>query len=380
MITLKDVFTAYYDCRKNKRKTTNQLQFELNYEANLLKLYEEIINQKYKIWKTIVFVVKKPVQREIFAWDFRDRVVHHLIMNKINSLFEKEFIYDTYSCRKWRWTMFWINRATKFMRQVSENYKKEAYTMKLDISWFFMNIDRNLLYKNLELFLKEKYKEDDLDLLLYLIKEVVYNDCTKNCIIKWHKKDWFWLPKNKSLFYVGENRGMPIWNLTSQIFWNFYLNKLDHFIKSKLKARYYGRYVDDMIFFHKNKNKLLEIKNEVNNFLQKELFLELNLKKTFIWEIQRGVLFLWIKIMPFRNIVWKRLKANFKDTIYKINKSEIDLEKVRSSLNSYLWIYKHYSSYKLKKKIMLSLKAKLYNHIYISWWYNLIKMKRKQVF
>jgi retron-type reverse transcriptase len=97
---LQDIFQAYYDCRKNKRRTANALNFEQNYESNLIKLYDEIISRKYEIGKSIAFIVEKPVKREIFAGDFRDRIVHHLVINKLNPTFEKKFIFDSYSCRE----------------------------------------------------------------------------------------------------------------------------------------------------------------------------------------------------------------------------------------------------------------------------------------
>lgn len=99
MITLEDVFQAYYDCRRNKSRTNNALVFELDYEARLIQLYEDIITGRYHIGRSIAFIVFSPSIREVFAADFRDRIVHHLIYNKINPYFEKTFIYDSYSCR-----------------------------------------------------------------------------------------------------------------------------------------------------------------------------------------------------------------------------------------------------------------------------------------
>ena len=90
-ITLGDLFEAYADCRINKRNTMNALSFELDYESELFALHSEINNKIYRPGRSIAFIVDKPVKREIFAADFRDRVVHHLIINKLNPLFEKEF-------------------------------------------------------------------------------------------------------------------------------------------------------------------------------------------------------------------------------------------------------------------------------------------------
>ena len=97
---LNDLFLAYYDARKNKRKTINQLDFEINLEKNIFDLYEDLINDKYEINPCIYFINNYPVKREIFAGDFRDRVVHHLIYNYVYDIFDRYFIFDSYSCRK----------------------------------------------------------------------------------------------------------------------------------------------------------------------------------------------------------------------------------------------------------------------------------------
>jgi hypothetical protein len=130
---LSELFQAYYDCRSNKRNTANALAFEMNYESNLFQLHEEINNGTYTPGRSIAFVVEKPVKREIFAADFKDRVVHHLIINKLNPLFEKQFIYDSYSCRVNKGTHFGIGRVTRFIRQCSQNHQLPCYILKFGI-------------------------------------------------------------------------------------------------------------------------------------------------------------------------------------------------------------------------------------------------------
>ncbi len=136
-----DLFQAYYSCRKNKRNTLQALEFEMNYETHIIELYHDIIEKKYEIQPSIAFIVKKPVMREVFAGNFRDRVVHHYIISELNQYFEKVFIYDSYSCRVWKGTLFWINQAKKYMRACSTNFTQETYVLKLDIQSFFMWID-----------------------------------------------------------------------------------------------------------------------------------------------------------------------------------------------------------------------------------------------
>lgn len=154
---LSELFEAYYECRRNKRGTANALAFELDYESNLLALYEEIQNGIYKIGKSIAFIMDKPVKREIFAGDFRDRIIHHYIIHKLNPTFEKVFIHDSYSCREEKGTLFGIKRVDSFIRGASENYTRDAYILKLDIEGFFMNIDRTILLSQIRRIIDTNY-------------------------------------------------------------------------------------------------------------------------------------------------------------------------------------------------------------------------------
>ena len=121
-IALEDIFQAYYDCRKNKRRTINALAFELNFEQELIRLWREINSGKYRIGRSIAFVVQKPVQREVFAADFRDRIVHHLIINKLNPLFEEYFSDGSYSCRAGRGTLYGVRNIAAAVKECSAGY------------------------------------------------------------------------------------------------------------------------------------------------------------------------------------------------------------------------------------------------------------------
>ena len=233
--TLEAIFEAYFSCRSNKRNTINALAFELDYESNLIQLWKELNDGSYQPGKSIAFIVHKPVQREIFAADFRDRVVHHLIINKLNPLFEKEFIQDSYACRVGKGTHHGISRANKFIRQCSKNYKEDCYVLKLDIEGFFMHINKEILFSRLQKFIEAQYKQNDKELVLEICHKIIFNSPTENCIIKGAAKNWEGLPKNKSLFHSPQNSGLPIGNLTSQIFANFYMSAFDHFMKERTR-------------------------------------------------------------------------------------------------------------------------------------------------
>ena len=247
-VGLDELFAAYLECRRNKRRTTNALAFEVDFEQKLIELWKDVNNGTYMPGRSIAFIVTEPVQREVFAADFRDRIIHHLIIGKLNHLFEASFIQDSYSCRDGKGTQYGIGRVAGFIRECSRNYTKDCYILKMDIQSFFMSIDKNLLYKYLREFILARYHEPDQLLILELVEKVVFNDPEQNCHIKGRRSDWDGLPPSKSLFTSGKGKGLPIGNLTSQIFANFYLNFFDHYVKYDLGIEYYGRYVSAAFF------------------------------------------------------------------------------------------------------------------------------------
>jgi len=281
-IELDGLFEAYFDCRNNKRNTLNALAFEVDYEANLLKLCAEINNGSYQPGKSIAFIVNKPIKREIFAADFRDRVVHHLIVNKLDPLFEKAFIYDSYACRASKGTHLGIKRVDRFIRQCSQNYTKDCYVLKLDVKGFFMHINKTLLLAELHAFIEQKYQSADKALLLELCQKTIDYDPTQNCIVKSKRREWQGLPPDKSLFHSAIHCGLPIGNLTSQVFANFYMNPFDHFIKHDLGIRYYGRYVDDFVLVHQDKEYLKSLDPLIKTTLHDRLQLTLHPKKIYL--------------------------------------------------------------------------------------------------
>ena len=367
---LTDLFQAYFDARRNKRNTMNALAFEQHFEEHIFQLYEEIISGNYIPNRSICFIVNQPVKREIFAANFRDRVVHHLIYNYVSSIFEGTFINDSYSCRVGKGTHYGIGRIDHFIRSCSQNYTKDAYILKLDIQGYFMSINRKYLFKKVTevLFSKLHHIDFDLSLILGLIEKTIFNDPTKKCIIKGSKDDWQNLPNDKSLFTAQKNCGLPIGNLTSQLFGNVYLNELDHFIKRDLKIKNYGRYVDDFVLVYKNKKHLKSLIPIIRNFLSKKLKLKLHEKKIYLQHYTKGVKYLGAVIKPHRIYVAKRTKGNFYKSIQKQNIIVRDHKPTPeeratfiSSMNSYLGILQHYKTYKIRKRM-------LFIHLSVWWW------------
>ena len=386
-ISFEEILQAYYDCRKNKRQTANALAFEINYESELLKLLRQINNGTYSVGRSIAFIVHKPVQREIFAADFRDRVVHHLIINKLNPLFEKKFILDSYSCRVGKGTHYGIKRVDRFIRRCSKNYTQDCYVLKLDIQGFFMHINKQILFDMLRPFIEINYSQHDKDLLLDLCRKVVFNNSTSDCLIKGEKYNWKGLPRNKSLFHSPDRVGLPIGNLTSQVFANFYMDAFDHYVKHDLGIKYYGRYVDDFVIVHPSKEFLAKLQLKLSRFMQNELHLKIHPKKVYLQHYKKGVKFVGAVIKPNRIYIANRTKGNMYNAIskfnaiartQKINPNNVDA--LLCSMNSYLGIMKHYKSYKIRKIMTTKgLSGWWWNHVYVSRGATKLVKKNKKV-
>lgn len=358
-VPIEDVFSAYYDCRKHKRNKIGALNFEVDLENNLIQLWKDLRTANYKILPSTVFIVEKPVKREIFAANFRDRIVHHLLLMYLNPYFEKHFIYDSYSCRVGKGTHFGIKRVNHFIHKCSENGKSKCWILKLDVQSFFMSIDKRILYKRLIDFVNFYYREENIEFVKYLINEIIWNNPVTNCIFHSSKSKWNDLKFGKSLFDVDSNHGLPIGNYTSQVFANFYLSQLDHYIKHDKKIEFYGRYVDDFVIVHKSKTVLKKLILEINDLLKQNLGLKLNPQKIYLQPFCNGVRFLGFFIKQNHIVANHRIYKNFSESIRKNNllvknhkPSKGERTYFISSVNSYLGILKHYKTYKIRSKIL----------------------------
>lgn len=359
IVPLEDVFSAYYDCRKHKRNKKGALLFEIDFETNLIQLWKDLQNGTYKISSSTVFIVDKPVKREIFAADFRDRIVHHLLLMYLNPYFEKHFIYDSYSCRAGKGTHFAIKRVNHFIQSCSENGKKKCWILKIDIQSFFMSISKNILYGKLINFIDKYYKQSNIDFVKYLCSLILWNNPVESCIFHSPKHKWRDLAYGKSLFTAKEGHGLPIGNFTSQVFANFYLSELDHFIKHTLGIKYYGRYVDDCVIVSESKQKLRKYIPKINSFLRDKLELNLQPKKIYIQNNYSGVRFLGCFIKHQHIISNRRTIKNFCDKLKMFNfivdehkPTKQERDSFISSVNSYLGFLIHYKTYRIRSNIL----------------------------
>lgn len=359
-VSYDELLKAYLDCRKRKRRTANSCMFEMFETGKLYQLYIDLNNRKYEVGRSIAFTVRRPVIREVFAADFRDRVVHHLLINRIKDFFEEEFIEDSYSCRVGKGTEYAIQRCKYHIEECSEKYTKDAYIYKGDLKSFFMTIDKEKLYERLCKFLKDKGNMSDIDYEYncWLIKIIIFNEPQKNCILKQKKSCWKNLPKNKSLFYCDKNHGLPIGNLTSQLFANFYLSEFDHWMNEEFGFIHYGRYVDDFFIVDNDKEKILKALPKIKEKL-KEYGVILHPKKFYLQNVKKGIKFVGGVIKENRIYVAKRTIGNAWEAAVKIRHlldtypgDKLVIEHCNNVINSYLGFLRHRNSYKIRKKIL----------------------------
>ena len=370
-ISLDDVIEAYYDCRHNKRNTANQLEFEKDYERNCIELWRELNQRRYEPRRSIAFVVEKPVKREIFAADFRDRVVHHLIARRIYPLLEKQFLVDSYSTQKGKGTLFGVKRVERHIWDCSKGYTRDCWIMKLDIRGFFMSIDKEILYQQAVDFLIGRYRECDIDLLLYMLRKTIFNRPEMNCIRKMPPRRWKGLPPNKSLFCTDGMHGLPIGNLTSQLLALLYLDPLDHLITEQWGIKYYGRYVDDMVLVDTSKEKLLQVKRYIAEWLKKRK-MELHPDKNYLQHCAKGVKFVGSVIKPGRKYIASRTFSNFCRKVYHQNElvetrelTEKEVFHYVAMVNSYMGMMLHYQSGRHFRRFLQRMSPVWYRYVII---------------
>jgi len=344
LFSFQNLISAYYQCRKRKRLKSQPSKFEFHLEKEIINLEKLLENYTWKPLPFSVFVVTEPKIREIFAAEFRDRVIHHLLYNYLSPIFEPKFIFDSYACRKSKGTHRAIKRLSQFLRKITVNDRKKVFYLQADIQNFFPSINHNILFH----LIQEHVRNPDI---LWLTKTIIYYDCTKNPIKKGQLSLFGLVPPHKSLFNVPPGQGLPIGNLTSQFFANIYLNELDQFIKHSLKCKYYVRYVDDFVILNESKENLYQLKQEIDKFLQQKLSLKLHPKKSIVQDVNKGIDTLGYLIKPTHILVRKRVVKNFKKKLFQFQKGKINLNYALSCINSYYAHFMHADSYRLRKHL-----------------------------
>ena len=337
----------------------------MDFEKELLKLEQELKSKTYQLGSYVCFAITDPKLREVWAADFRDRVVHHLLINYLEPIWEKKFIFHSYACRQDKG----VHRNIHYLRKTIAH--KFSFYLQVDIHSFFMSIDKNILYS----LIKQHVRNPNI---LWLCRKIIFHNPTSDYSIRGNKKLLNSIPKHKSLFLNPEIKGLPIGNLTSQFFANLYLNELDQFAKHKLKCHHYFRYMDDLIILHSSKSQLLVWRDEISYFLKKRLELKLHPKKQTLQPVVNGIDFLGYITRPDYLLSRRRVVSNLKQKLYYFNKmlnektdfkpdksSNLQLPllysdelpslnfilKTQATINSYYGHFKHANCFHLKKKL-----------------------------
>lgn len=323
LISLENLFQAWDEFKKGKRNKKDVQEFEFHLEDNLFGLYESLKNKTYKHGYYEDFYVIDPKRRHIHKAKVSDRILHHLLYTYLYQLFDKTFIFDSYSCRLEKGTHKAVKRLEQFSRKVSKNYARDCWALKLDIKKFFANVNHKILLSILE----EKIEDQDT---LNLLEEVIESFHSANLASQGQA--------------LQSCNGIPLGNLTSQIFANIYMNELDQFVKQKLKIKYYIRYADDFIILDSNKDNLYKYTSILVNFLDENLKLELHPNKIILRKLSWGIDFLGYIVLP--HYILPRTKTK-KRIIKRILKERIS----NQSLQSYLGYLKHANTYRLRENL-----------------------------
>ncbi|MDC3412516.1 reverse transcriptase/maturase family protein [Terrihalobacillus insolitus] len=317
---------AYNKSQKGKSKyKTDAMKFSQDLTKNLEDLRWQIFFNEYEFGEYIYFKVYEPKERDIHAPQFEDKLVQLAINNVLKHIYQPCFIYDSYACLDNKGTHKAINRVSHFIRKAAWQYGDDAFIIKLDISKFFYTIDRDVL-KGI---LKKKIKcKRTLDLLFTIIDSA--NDI--------------------------DSLGLPLGNLTSQLFANVYMNEFDNYCKRKLSLKYYVRYADDAIAIVKNKDEAKVILELMKRFLKRNLKLNTNEKKTRIFPIEQGVNAYGFKIYKthrlLRNDSKKKIKRKAKKMRRLITEELMTVEKAEQILNSWKGHAKYGCSYNFIKSLL----------------------------
>lgn len=382
-MTIESIYEAYYDCRANKRSTYSASWFEANYETYLLQLHTDIVSGIYSPGRSVAFIVKEPVKREIFAASFRDRIVHHWIAMRIEPLLESVFIDRSFNCRKGKGNSAGIKSLHADIRDLSENYNCECWVMRLDLQGFFMSINRQLLIDKLCQFINKAYAGDDKQDLLRLCRLVLLNAPETNCVIKGSRSTWDGLANNKSLFTAQPGHGLPIGNLTSQLTANFLLNDTDHYIQNVLGIRI-GRYVDDYYLIDPDKDRLLSAIPLIREHLRSSAGVSLHPRKFYLQSYAKGIKFIGAEVKRERIYIGNRTLGKAFKRIHNFNELAVDArlmaknaEAFASSMNSYLGIMKHYTTYARRRELIAMITPEWYKVLSVDEDYTKLIVKKR---
>jgi len=302
---------------RGKKKRKDVEEFERGLMSNILLLHRELITKTYKHSSYEFFKINDPKPRDIHKAKVRDRLLHRALYRKLYPFFDRTFISDSMSCRFGKGTHKAVNRFRSFAYKVSQNHTRTAWVLKCDIRKFFASINQDTLLAVLDEYIPDKD-------ILTLIANIV-----------------------GSFHSTRVSVGLPLGNLTSQLFVNIYMNEFDQFMKHRFKAKYYIRYADDFVILSHDRKWLLEVIHPIRDFLWHRLKLQLHPSKVSIGTIAAGIDYLgWVNFTDHRVLRTVTKKRMFRNLAVK--KYDENYEAIR---NSYIGLISHGNGNKLKRRI-----------------------------
>ncbi len=325
MVSLPNILQAWKEFKRGKNKNREVAEFSLYLEDNLFKLCDGLASGNYLHDPYTDFYIYDPKRRHIHKASVRDRVLHQAVFRVLYPIFDKHFIFDSYSSRLYKGTHLGVIRLSKAGRKITKNWKYPAYALKCDIRKYFDSIDHEILKNLISKIISEK---ETLDFISMLLKT----------------------------FEKSSGKGLPLGNVTSQLFANIYLNEFDQYIKHVLKARHYFRYCDDFVILSPNKDWLEEILPKIRNFVSNRLELQLHPNKISIRKFRQGIDFLGYVVLPHANVIrtktknriLRKVEAGMRDFIH----GNSDKNSTLGMINSYLGVLSHCRARKIEEKIL----------------------------
>ena len=378
MITDESMFEACYDCRKRKRSTANAIAYEVDFESRLISLVRSINERTYMPSRSITFVVTRPRYREVFAADFSDRICHHWIVLRLEPLLEKVFNDRTFNCRKGKGTLYGVNQLKADIKACSENFTKDCYIATADMQGFFMSIPKELLADVIDDFIVRYYFGNDKEDLRWLTRLLIMHRPELFCIVKSPESMWDRFPHTKSLRFGDGTKGMPIGNLISQIFANFFLNGFDWYLENTLGFKYHGRYVDDFYIIDTDKQKILDTMPKIRAYLA-NIGITLHPHKFYLQHYSKGVRFVGSVVKFDRSYILNRTVEGLKRSIHIISKSKTltELEHNVASANSYFGFMRHHNTYAIRRNILAKAAPEFWKYCTVKGRMESVRIKRR---
>ncbi len=311
IISLENLFDAWTEFKRDKNNKKDVAEFEIGLEDYVFKLHDDLKNQAYKHGAYVSFFIHDPKRRHIHKASVRDRLLHHAVHRIIEPIWNKTFIFDSWSSRKNKGTHAAVKRLQKFGLELSRNHTLTLWVLKLDIRNFFDSVNHKILM-----------------------------DILKQCA-----------PDNRLLALFREiiesfSPGLPLGNLTSQLFANVYMNRLDQFVKHELKIVGYVRYADDFVLLHPDRELLIECLDKITSFLQDQLHLDVHPKKIVLKRYAGGIDYLGYVCFPHYRVLRTKTKRRMFKRVNEKN------------FSSYNGILQHCRSINLQAKLLEVVKKK----------------------